>query len=136
MILVADEATQNQDKVAGEIDLVAPTGTTWAVYESNASGALVESSKMTIDGNTAKPVADGDVVLVATTPDNFCRTFNLTLNTATSGIDGVNAGKTVESVIYVDIQGRVVAQPTPGNVYIVRTNYTDGTSSIAKKLAR
>jgi hypothetical protein len=106
------------------------------VYESNASGALVESTKMTIDGNTAKPVVDGDVVLVATTADNFCRTFNLTLKPSASGIEDINAGKIVESVIYVDIQGRVVAQPTPGNVYIVRTNYTDGTSSVAKKLAR
>lgn len=136
MILVADEAEQNQDNVVGDIDLVAPTGTTWAVYESNASGALVESTKMTIDGNTAKPVVDGDVVLVATTADNFCRTFNLTLKPSASGIEDINAGKIVESVIYVDIQGRVVAQPTPGNVYIVRTNYTDGTSSVAKKLAR
>jgi hypothetical protein len=136
MILVGDESAQNHGNVTGNVTLIAPEGTSWAVYETSASGALAASSKMTIDGNTAKPAEAGDVVLVATTADKMTRSFNLTLKPVATGIDGVDAGKTVESVVYVDVQGRIVAQPTPGNAYIVRTNYTDGTSTVTKKISR
>jgi hypothetical protein len=39
-------------------------------------------------------------------------------------------------VIYVDLQGRLITVPVPGNVYIVRTNYVDGTYSVAKVIAK
>jgi hypothetical protein len=133
MILVADESEQNHDNITSSVSLVAPEGTTWAVYESDG---VTNSDKMTIDGKTAKPVAKGEVVLVATTKDNMSRQFILTLDASSDAVNSVNCDKEVESVIYVDVQGRIVSQPISGNVYIVRTNYTDGTSSVVKVLAR
>ena len=137
MILLTDESAENHDLVTDPVTLIAPAGTTWQVYEAGDNNALVASTKMTIDGSTATPVEKGDVTLVATTPENYCRTFVLSLAPSATGTDSLNAtGSEIESVTYVDLQGRIVAQPTRGNVYIVRTNYTDGTSTVAKKVAK
>jgi hypothetical protein len=136
MILVSDESSENHDMVTDPISLVAPQGTTWQAYEADGD-ALTVSSKLDIDGTTASPKEHGDVVLVATTPDNYCRTFRLSLAPEKSGVKGTDlSGKAVSSVVYVDLQGRVIANPTRGNVYVVRTNYVDGTYSIAKMVAK
>jgi hypothetical protein len=91
---------------------------------------------MTIEGTTATPIASGDVVLLAFYKGNLYREFNLTLDPNFSGVDQVAAGKTVAKVTYIDIQGRVVVNPSAGRVYIVRTDYTDGTSSVNKVVAK
>ena len=136
MILVSDEAAQSHSNITDAVSLIAPEGTTWGVYEVNASGILIKSQKMTVEGNIATPTEEGDVLLIATTPDELSRTFRLTLKPTATGVKGITDGKTIESIIYVDVQGRIVAHPTPGNVYVVRTNYTDGTSTVVKVVAK
>jgi hypothetical protein len=136
-ILVADEDTENHDLIAKPVTLIAPEGTTWATYSRNSDDSLVPtSSMMTIEGTTATPIASGDVVLLAFYKGNLYREFNLTLDPNFSGVDQVAAGKTVAKVTYIDIQGRVVVNPSAGRVYIVRTDYTDGTSSVNKVVAK
>ena len=48
-----------------------------------------------------------------------------------TGVTGVNAAKAVKSVSYYNLAGQTSAQPFEG-VNIVRTTYTDGTTSVAK----
>jgi hypothetical protein len=130
MILLNDEANENHANVTGNVTLVAPKGTVWVAYDSNEA----VSAKMTIDDVTAIPVAEGEITLVATTPAGLSRAFVLNLAPDRSGISAPTTTRDVLNVIYVDLQGRIVANPIPGNVYIVRTNYADGTSTVAKVL--
>jgi hypothetical protein len=130
MILLNDEANENHANVTGNVTLVAPKGTVWVAYDSNEA----VSAKMTIDDTTAIPVAEGEITLVATTPAGLSRAFVLNLAPDRSGISAPTTTRDVLNVIYVDLQGRIVANPTSGNVYIVRTNYADGTSTVAKVL--
>lgn len=44
----------------------------------------------------------------------------------------LDANRTVKSVTYYDLQGRTVANPSAGSLYICRTTYTDGTSLTTK----
>ena len=55
-----------------------------------------------------------------------------TMETETS-VDKVTSDREVAGRAYYDMQGRRVAAPSPG-LYIERTTYTDGTSSVAKKV--
>lgn len=55
-----------------------------------------------------------------------------TMVTETS-VDKVISDREVAGRAYYDMQGRRVAAPSPG-LYIERTTYTDGTSSVAKKV--
>lgn len=52
-----------------------------------------------------------------------------------TGVESANAAKTVASVKYYNIAGIESAQPTQG-INIVKTTYTDGSQSVAKKLIK
>ena len=62
------------------------------------------------------------------------KTFNFIIKNV-AGVDTTELGKEVESRIFIDINGFAVTEnPVSGNVYIVKTRYTDGTSSTVKVL--
>lgn len=52
-----------------------------------------------------------------------------------TGVESANAAKTVASVKYYNLAGIESAQPTQG-INIVKTTYTDGSQSVAKKLIK
>lgn len=89
------------------------------------------------DPGKVYPVKTGKGWIKIATPDGkHSRTFNLTVN-STTGVDtnGLDANP-VLSVTYYDLQGNVVTNPAKGTLVIVRTVYTDGTSSTAKQVIR
>lgn len=59
----------------------------------------------------------------------------VTLSLDPSAVKAVDSDKEVAKVVYFDLAGRAVANPTNG-LYIKRTTYTDGTTVSAKKFVR
>ncbi len=53
-----------------------------------------------------------------------------------SAVEESFAGKEVKEVVLIDLQGRQVVTPEPGQVYIMRTVFTDGTMKVEKKIAK
>ena len=49
-----------------------------------------------------------------------------------SGAEETLATRTVASVVYYDLSGRAHREPQPGMVNIVRTTYTDGSTTASK----
>jgi len=118
------------DNVTKEITLWSAPAVIWS---TSASAGATEAGSLEISGNTAKPVKKGAILLDANSADkSYCRSFRLTLNPASSGIEGIDAGKTVKSTLFIDMQGRIIPAPVAGQPYVVKVTYTDGTSQTKK----
>lgn len=140
MILLADKSGEAHANVTDVITLVAPEGAEWSAVDAvfNEDGTYEvksgASSAFVFDGGRAIPRAKGDVILTCT-HKGMSKNFFLTVNGTTSSVDEEVATSEILSVEYIDLQGRRVAEPQRGEVYIVKTTYVDGTSSVAKKIA-
>lgn len=136
-ILLTDESAENSELVKNAVKLIAPEGTTWTQAPLKADGTVTTGEDgFTIENGVATPKATGKFALIATTKDNLVKTFKLNVEASADGVSSTFADKEVKNVIYVDLQGRLITVPVPGNVYIVRTNYVDGTYSVAKVIAK
>lgn len=102
------------------------------VYE--VTGGLRMSQS---DPGKIYPVALGPATISVKTADGtLMRTFPVTVNTATGvGEQGLDAPAVV-SRTYYDMQGVILADPAPGSMVIVRTVYSDGTTSVIKAVVR
>ena len=78
----------------------------------------------------------GEATLTATHSDGSkSKEFKFVIAEA-SGVDNVSTGKEVESRIFFDLEGRMIANPANGGVYIMKTRYTDGTSRTDKVMVK
>lgn len=146
LLVLFDDEKQNHEKIGDHITLVGPANATWTVAQlvdevtegPQLASSLVSTSAVTIEDDTALVRSKADnVVLTCTTPEGYSKSFIINVDPSWSGAESLEtADKEVESVFYIDIQGRCVTTPVAGQVYIVRTNYTDGTHSVAKMIAR
>lgn len=124
LILLADVADESHENVTKAFALVAPEGAVWTVDDP---------SKLTLEEKRAFPNGQGNLKLTCTykgIPKNFL----ITVNGIDNGVDGIDAGKEVKSISYIGLDGQITADPVSGQVYIVRTVFTDGTMTVAKKL--
>ena len=127
-------ANDDFDNVTGAITLIAPEGAVWTAIDPETGAP---SNALVIKGNTATPQADAMVKLVVADSKKMqSKSFMLNLKPSASGIDDTFAGKTVDSITYFDLNGRKIANPSAGNVYVARTIYTDGSMQINKILIK
>ncbi len=124
MLRLKDESTEDHGEINNTIELLSPDGYIWS--ETGKNPCFV------INGKTATPSALGETVLTCTSPEGWKRHFALNVKR----IDGSGIGeidvKEIKSIEYIDMQGRKVISPEAGAVYIVRTNYTDGTVKVER----
>lgn len=144
-MLLLSEGSENHGCIKGEITLVAPAGAEWFATdlpddESGSESAVrreaaSNSSKLSVEDGRAIPKAKGNVVL-SCLYNGIVKNFPLTIDADfMTGIEESFAGKEIKSVTFIDMQGRQIADPEEGQVYIVRTVYTDGTMQVVKKIA-
>lgn len=99
---------------------------------------LSDGLRMSVsDPGKVYPVKLGPATISVKSADGkFSRLFNLAVN-RTSGVDefGIDAPEVV-STEYFDLQGARIASPAPGAIVIVRTVYSDGTATTAKRVVR
>ncbi len=99
---------------------------------------LSDGLRMSVsDPGKVYPVKLGPATISVKSADGkFSRLFNLTVN-RTSGVDefGIDAPEAV-STEYFDLQGARIVSPAPGAIVIVRTVYSDGTVTTAKRVVR
>ncbi len=143
MLLLAENDTYG--KVSGEITLVGPEGCEWLATDLvDDEGADVEpaseetavSKSLKIDGGRAVPTASGKVKLTCLYK-GFKKDFTVVVDyKEQSSVEESFAGKEVKEVVLIDLQGRAVVTPEPGQVYIMRTVFTDGTMKVEKKIAK
>lgn len=134
-MLVLTNANENFDFVTDPVTLIGPDDAVWTATDP-ATGAA--SSALVIKDGVARPVADANVTLTVTSANGMLhKDFVLTLKPSqSSSIDTDFSGKTIERVTFFDLQGRETAEPIPGQVYIVRTLYTDGSMQVTKAVAK
>lgn len=128
MLLVYNPDRENHDKVYNKVTLVGPEDAVWTSLHPDV---------ITVDGTTATPKGTGQAVIQCSDKDGkHTKQFILTVDATQSSIDDLFAGKEVKSVMYIDLSGRQVETPAPGNIYVVRTLYTDGTIQVSKMLVK
>lgn len=135
-MLVLHNLDNSFEEVKEAFTLVAPAGATWKAIDPETK---LESKILEIKDNIARPVGDGKVILTVTDKENRqSKNFMLTLAASQSSIGdlGNDAGKEVKAVTFFDLSGRIIAAPEAGQVYVVRTVFTDGTMKVAKVVAR
>ena len=134
-MLVLTNANENFEFVTDPFTLIAPADAEWTAIDP-ATG--IASTALTIKDGVAKPMADANVLLTVASKDGkFHKDFILVLKPSqSSNIDTDFSGKEIREVIYFDLQGRQTVQPQAGQVYIVRTVYTDGSMQVTKALVR
>lgn len=91
------------------------------------------SSNLKLEGNKVIPInenANEEATLTATNAKGQSLTYTITL-TKPSGVEGINADKDIESVVYVTTSGITLPKPVAG-VNIKKTTYTDGTYKVEK----
>lgn len=134
-MLLLTNANENFEFVTDPIRLIGPEDAVWTATDP-ATGAT--SSAIVIKDGIAKPVADANVTLTVTSANGMLhKDFVLVLKPSqSSNIDIDFSGKTVERVTFIDLQGRETTEPVSGQVYIVRTVYTDGTMQVTKAVVR
>lgn len=142
LLLLADNKGENYENITGAIMLVAPEGAEWTAAdiddqaETQAEEPAAPAARITFDNGKAVPTALGKVLLTCTYR-GYKKDFLLNVTKATElGIDSNFAGKEVKAVTFIDLQGRPVSAPAAGQLYIVRTVYTDGTMKVEKRIAR
>ncbi len=143
MLLLAENDTYS--KVSGEITLVGPEGCEWTAADiiegedsgvESASEETAVSKSLKIDGGRAVPTASGKVMLTCLYK-GFKKDFTVVVDyKEQSYVEESFAGKEVKEVVLIDLQGRAVVTPEPGQVYIMRTVFTDGTMKVEKKIAK
>ena len=118
------------DKITDFVTLASTPAVTWTAETVGEDGG-----NMVIEGNKARPDKVGKVKLIASALDGkFTREFELVINSRVSGVDNAVEAKEVKSTLIVDMQGRIIREPQPGQPYVVRINYTDGTSETRRVL--
>lgn len=129
MIVLNDETMEHHDNVLCKLQLVAPTSATWEE---------VGTSKLfSISGDNAYPTKAGSTVLRVTGKDGYYKEFSVKVGDSfTSSVEDLGVSKTIESETYIDVAGKIVLTMQPGEVYIVRTKYTDGTMTVTKRIAK
>ncbi len=143
LLLLAENDTYG--KVSGEITLVGPEGCEWIAADiiegedsgvESASEETAVSKSLKIDGGRAVPTASGKVMLTCLYK-GFKKDFTVVVDyKEQSSVEESFAGKEVKEVVLIDLQGRTVVTPEPGQVYIMRTVFTDGTMKVEKKIAK
>ncbi len=142
LLLLAENDTYG--KVSGEITLVGPDGCEWIATDfvddedTDVEPASTESASkiLKIDGGRAVPTASGKVMLTCLYK-GFKKNFEVLVDyKEQSAVEESFAGKEVKEVVLIDLQGRQVVTPEPGQVYIMRTVFTDGTMKVEKKIAK
>ena len=133
--LVLGNDNENFDFVTDPFILIAPEGAVWTA-EDPATGA--SSSALKIENGIATPLSDAAVILRVSDSKNMLRkSFVLNLKPSqSSNIDSDFSGKEVANRTFYDLSGREVTHPVPGQVYIVRTVYIDGTVQTTKAIIR
>jgi hypothetical protein len=114
--------------VPGQLDYTVdlPNGTTTVP----AVIATATDSKATVVVTPATGLP-GTTTIVVTAEDGSKITYTVKFNVLPNAIPGVNASKEVKAVMYYDLSGHPATVSTKGFV-LVKTIYTDGTSSSAK----
>ncbi len=132
MLLLDDENAETHDAIVNRFAMLAPAGCEWK--EKVADGA---QPHLWLSGGYGYPLAAGTTTLLCVSPDGRTRSFTIKVsdNFNRDGVDEVSL-KTVESVTYTDLHGRRVVSPEVGQVYIVRTRFTDGTVTTRKMMVR
>ncbi len=127
MVVLSDG--DSYSKVTDIVTLAAAPDVKWS-----AQG----DGELEIIGSTGYPRKTGNVTLTAANSDGTMkRTFALNVNAVVTGIDNLDAdGKTIISTIYVDAAGRIITVPAPGQPYVVKITYDDGSSVVRKITAR
>lgn len=115
-----------QDAVTQNFFVGAPEGITWTASVPN----------ITFSGTDAifsNEVFEGQAILTATAGE-YSKQFTIECIKSASGLDGLNAGRTVTSEVFFNAAGVQVPKPAnaDGAVYIVRRIYSDGTADIVK----
>lgn len=132
MLLLDGENTETHDAILNRFAMLAPAGYEWK-EELQADG----QPRLWLSGGFGYPLASGSTTLLCTSPDGHVRAFPITVGSDFNrdGVDDLSV-KTIENVTYTDLQGRSVMWPEAGQVYIVRTRFTDGTVTVSKMMAR
>lgn len=118
------------DKVTNFVTLASTPAVTWTAEPVGEDGG-----NFVIEGNLARPDKVGKVKLIASALDGkFTHEFELVIDSRVSGVDNAMEAKEVKSTLIVDMQGRIIREPQPGQPYVVRINYTDGTSETRRVL--
>ena len=140
LILIADKDGEAHDNITDGIALVGPAGAEWYAVDVNDAATAADngetaaqSTRLSVKDGMAYPTALGKARI-------YCEYNGLRKNfdvnvTVTSGISDFFGDKEVKSVEFIDLQGRSIAAPAPGSVYIMRTVYTDGTMKVEKRAA-
>ena len=133
------------DTYGKEITLDGPEGCEWTAADiiegedsgvESASEETAVSKSLKIDGGRAVPTASGKVMLTCLYK-GFKKDFTVVVDyKEQSSVEESFAGKEVKEVVLIDLQGRQVVTPEPGQVYIMRTVFTDGTMKVEKKIAK
>lgn len=90
-----------------------------------------------IDGAKAIPAKKGAVTLTASSANGeYSRSFSFVITEKYDGVDEITDGRTVKSTTFIALDGRMVANPVEGQAYVVKVNYTDGTSTVTKAIYR
>lgn len=143
LLLLAENDTYGN--VSGEITLVGPEGCEWTATDliegddsdiETVSEETVASKALKIDGGRAVPTASGKVKLTCLYK-GYKKDFEVAVDyKEPSVVEESFAGKEVKEVELIDLQGRKVLTPEPGQVYIMRTVFTDGTMKVEKKITK
>lgn len=119
------------DNINNFVTLGSTDAVTWKAEPVGDYGGNLEI----LEGQ-GRPSKKGAVKLTASSLDGkYVREFNLVINTVVSGLENVNAAKAVKSMLFVDVQGRIIPAPVAGQPYVVRITFTDGTSEVRRMIS-
>lgn len=123
-VLALPDSIDTPDNITVAVAIGAAPAVTWS--QEGEGEFLIQYDK-------AFPVKSGAVTLTATTGDGkYTRSFDFVISQEFTGVDKIDTDKEVKSVIYISLDGRVASHPVIGQPYIVKVNYTDGTSATSK----
>jgi len=91
------------------------------------------SEHFVIENGIAFPAKLGEGTLTLTSPDGTKREFKFNI-TKVSGVDSIGTEKEIVSRRYIDMQGRNITEPVRGQIYLIRTQYDDGTFDVVKRV--
>lgn len=118
------------DDIKAMVTLGSTDAVTWTSETVGEDGGSFDI----LDGQ-ARPSKVGAAKLIATSLDGkFVREFNLVITQPVTGLDGIQAVKEIKSMLFVDMQGRIIPAPVEGQPYVVRINYVDGTSETRRMI--
>lgn len=145
LILLSSPEDESYDKILGEIMLIGPDGAEWSAEDVTSEDVEMTtlendenaaSTRLSINGNVARPIAEGAVILKCAYKGQVKKFYLNVDGNFSSVVEESFAGKDVKEVELIDLQGRKVLTPEPGQVYIMRTVFTDGTMKVEKKIAK